>query len=166
MAIKAAIKAYKLGTASIYTEPKGKETLIRHQLYKVVEVEIEIRIREPGIDESKAALLLLIPQTNPRPPTPLPMMMLRTTLTQRHLTAWISRPPPSLKYTLELMTQASHIAVSRHTGSRPGMLSSDSKSRMCGPDLTTPPQAQVTRYKKDEDAMEITRVERQVVTRV
>ena len=37
---------------------------------------------------------------------------------------------------------------------------------MCGHDLTTPMQAQVTRYKKDEDAMEIARVEKQVVTRV
>ena len=37
---------------------------------------------------------------------------------------------------------------------------------MCDPNLSTPVQAQVTRYTKDEDAMEIARVERQVMTKV
>ena len=46
------------------------------------------------------------------------------------------------------------------------MLSFDSESSLCGHELTTPMQAQVTRYMKDEDAKEIPRVEKQVVTEV
>jgi hypothetical protein len=46
------------------------------------------------------------------------------------------------------------------------MLSFDFESSLCGHELTTPMQAQVDRYMKEEDVKEIPRVENQVVTEV